>query len=210
MNFYVLGKIPAGPCRTVFLPMEPDNNGDAPHCSVCGTCVGMLTWLPPYRARIDASNGKLGDVTSTLGDSMLVSERFRHAWEERKLIGIKAFTPLERIRVRPARLGKPSPVYYHIAPATFTAAIDFARSHFVPTSLLCDTFRTLRGFRSVKGFRIEEATWTGEDMFRPWGLDGKVIVTERVKQLRNDYDLKNVELTPTEEYSYPPDYTASE
>jgi hypothetical protein len=62
----------------------------------------------------------------------------------------------------------------------------------------------------VNGFRIDEATWTGEDMFRPWGLTGTVIVTERVKQLRDDYDLKNVELTPTEEYSYPPDYTASE
>jgi hypothetical protein len=208
MNFYLLGEI-VGPYYTWFSPMAPEHEGDAPHCSDCGIALGSLTWLPPYRAKIEATVGKLGDWARGPGNSRLVSERFRHAWEERKLIGIEAFTPLERIRVRPARLGKPSPVFYHIQPSIFTATIDFARSTFKPGRPRCDTCRSLYGYKSVNGFRIDEATWTGEDMFRPRGVTGMVIVTERVKQLRDDYDLKNVELTPTEEYSYPPDYTAS-
>jgi hypothetical protein len=210
MNFYVLGKIPAGPYRTTFSKLEPVHRADAPQCPACGTDVGMLVWLPPYRATIEASSSKLGDVTSTLGDSMLVSERFRHAWEERGLKGIKEFTPLERIRVRPARLGKPSPVYYHIAPQPFGAKIDFARSKFKHGGMItCDYCRSMPGYRSVNGFTIEEGTWTGEDIVRPWGLTGMVLVTDRVRQLRDDYDLKNIELTPIEEYSYPPEYKAS-
>jgi hypothetical protein len=136
-----------------------------------------------------------------------VSERFRAAWEERGLKGIKAFTPLERVRVRPARLGKPSPVYYHILPQTFGAKIDFARSHFKYGGIItCDTCRSMPGFNYVKGFTIEDGTWTGEDIFRPWGFTGTIVVTDRVRQLRDDYDLKNVELTPTEEYVFPPQH----
>jgi hypothetical protein len=190
--------------------MEPDLTGDAPHCPVCDACVGSLSWLPPYRATVIASFSKLGDVVSGPGDSMLVSERFRHAWEERNLKGIKAFAPLERLRIRPPRLAKPGIVYYHIAPEPYGAKIDFARSKFKYGGMItCDRCRSMPGYRSVNGFTIEEGTWTGEDIFRPWGLTGTVLVTDRVRQLRDDYDLKNVELTPIEEYSYPPEYKAA-
>jgi hypothetical protein len=208
MNFYLLDE-PMGPNYTWFSAMEPDHKGDAPRCPDCGVAIGSLTWLPPYRATIEARCGKLGDVATGPGDSMLVSERFRHAWEERKLVGIEAFTPLERIRVRPARLGKPSPVYYHILPGIFTATIDFARSTFKPGRPRCDTCKSLYGYKSVNGFRIDEGTWTGEDMFRPRGVTGMVLVSDRVRQLRDDFDLKNVELTPIEQYCYPPEYKAS-
>jgi hypothetical protein len=57
----------------------------------------------------------------------------------------------------------------------------------------------------VKSFAIEEGTWTGEDLFRPWGY-GAEVVTDRVRQLADDYDLKNVELTPIEEYVFPPQH----
>lgn len=204
MPFYVLGKIPAGPDRTVFLPMEPDNTGEARHCPDCDATVSSLAWLPPYRARIDATRGKLGDLADGVGGSLLVSERFRKAWEERQLKGIPAFTPLERIRVRPARLGKPSPVYYVIAPQLYGAKIDFARSHFTYGGIItCETCRSMKKFKTVNGFALEEGTWTGEDIFRAWGFPGTVLVTDRVRQLRDDYDLKNVELTPIEEYHLP-------
>lgn len=210
MKFYVLGKVEVGQYDGWFSPMKPDRTGDAPVCPVCERYVGALVWLPPYAATIHTYNSKLGDVVDGPGDSLLVSERFRLAWEERQLKGIDTFTPLERIRVRPARLGKPAPVYYHIAPRMFGAKVDFTRSHFKYGGLMCEACRTMRGFKSVKGFVIEDGTWTGEDIFRPWGFTGTVVVTDRVRQLRDDYDLKNVELTPTEEEVFPPEHKAEE
>jgi hypothetical protein len=41
-------------------------------------------------------------------------------------------------------------------------------------------------------------------MFRAWGLSGRIIVTDRVRQLRDDYGLTNVNLTPVEEYFWDP------
>jgi hypothetical protein len=205
-QFYLL-RSHVGEYHTVFHPMKPDRTGDAPRCPECDKCVGMLVWLPPYRATVVASFSKLGDIADGPGDSMLVSERFRRAWEERQLKGIKEFAPLERLRIRPARLAKPGIVYYRIAPEPFGAAIDFEHSKFKYGGIItCSKCKRMPHMNGVIGFTIDQASWTGEDIFRPWGLTGWVIVTDRVRQLRDDYDLKNVDLTPTEEYVYPPGY----
>ena len=209
-NFYVLGTIPVGPYHTTFLPIKPNHLADPPRCPECEGYLGMMVWLPPYRATVIASFSKLGDVTSELGYDVLVSERFRRAWEERNLKGIKEFAQLERLRIRPPRLAKPGIAYYQIRPETFGTSVDFTGSHFKYGGIItCTTCKTMPDFKSVRGFRIEPSSWTGEDMFRPWGFRGTVVVTDRVRQLRDDYDLKNVELTPIEEYSYPPEYKAS-
>ena len=52
--------------------------------------------------------------------------------------------------------------------------------------------------------RVDSTSWSGEDMFYAWGLCGTVIVTDRVRQLRDDHGLTNVTLTPTEEYFWDP------
>ena len=44
----------------------------------------------------------------------------------------------------------------------------------------------------------------GEDLFIAWGMPGPIIVTDRVRQLRNDYGLTNVELIPTEKHVWDP------
>jgi hypothetical protein len=205
-QFYVLGSH-LGDYHTYFLNMKPWHQGEAPRCPACDTYIGALPWLPPYRAEVVAPFGKLGDITSVGGDGMLVSERFRRAWEERQLKGITEFAPLERLRIRPPRLAKPGIVYYHIQPQMFGAAIDFEHSKFKYGGIItCSKCKSMPGFNGVIGFTIEQASWTGEDIFRPWGWTGTVIVTDRVRQLRDDYDLKNVELTPTEEYVSPPGY----
>lgn len=153
---------------------------------------------------IKAYRGKLGDVTDTSGDSILVSARFKQAWEERGLKGIEAFTPLERIQVRPARLGKPMPIYYHIAPRRYGTRIDFPRSHIKHPPITCKTCQSMGRIKSINGFSIDESTWTGEDMFRVWGLAGTILVSHRVREMRDDYDLKNMEMIPIEDYYYAP------
>jgi hypothetical protein len=206
MKFYVLGKIDIGEYDAWCSPMKPWHQGDAPRCPECDTYIGALPWLPPYRAEIIVTGGKLGDITDVASNRMLVSERFRRAWEERQLKGITEFAPLERMRIRPARLAKPGIVYYHIQPQLLGPVIDFEHSKFNNGIIVCDKCKYMPGFNGVVGFTIDQASWTGEDIFRPWGLWGRVIVTDRVRQLRDDYDLKNVELTPTEEYVSPKGY----
>jgi len=56
----------------------------------------------------------------------------------------------------------------------------------------------------VRGFAIDESSWTGEDIFIAWGKPGSIIVTDRVRQLRDDHDLKNVTLTPVEKFVWDP------
>jgi hypothetical protein len=60
------------------------------------------------------------------------------------------------------------------------------------------------GVDSVRGFAIDEKSWTGEDIFIAWGRPGSVVVTDRVRQLRDDYGLTNINLTPVEEYFWDP------
>jgi hypothetical protein len=60
------------------------------------------------------------------------------------------------------------------------------------------------GVDSVRGFKIDESSWTGEDIFIAWGMPGSIIVSERVKKLSEDYGLTNVTLTPTEEEFWDP------
>lgn len=180
--------------------LKPQNQGSAPECAVCGTCVGMLPWLPPYHAEIIVHGKKLGDIVDVGGSSLLVSERFRNAWENEGLRGINEFSPLERVRIRPARFGKKTPTYFHVAAQHFKTRVDLARS-------LMEFERPITCYacinsapESIRGFTIDESTWSGEDLFIAWGIFGTLIVTDRVREMRDKYGLTNMNMTPVEEY----------
>ncbi len=202
MQFYVLKWVVRVPYETYAMRMEPSHLGDAPVCPRCGTCVDSLPWLPPYRAEIQAFTGKLGDFVY---GNLLVSEKFRRVWEEAGLRGITEFAPLERMRFRPARLGRKPVTYYHIAVKRWGTRIDLSRSrmdHEDPVQ--CDKCQNGGIINSIRGFSIDESSWTGEDIFYAWGSTGCMIVTDRVRQLRDDHGLTNINLIPTEEYLWDP------
>lgn len=208
MQFYVLGDLRTDDWtyEASGHSMKPENLGDAPECPVCGECVGSLPWLPPYHAEIVVHGPKLGDVVRCTGVELLVSERFRQAWQEEGLRGIENFSPLARLRVRPARLGRPPRTYFHVKPRLYGTRVDLEHSlvdydrggdcHYCHAGLI----------GSVRGFAIDESSWTGEDLFKVWGMPGRIIVTNRVRQLRDNYGLTNVNLTPVEESLWDPLY----
>jgi hypothetical protein len=203
VQFYVLELKVGSPYETWHRSMEPVHLGDSLHCPECGINFTSLRWLPPYRAMIKAYGPELGDVAFS-GMSILVSHRFRLAWEGAHLRGIDEFTPLERVRVRPARLGKGAVSYYHVEVRHFGTRIDLQRSLIeYDKPITCDKCLSA-GADTVRGFAIDERSWTGEDIFVAWGMPGSIIVTDRVRQLRDEYDLKNVNLTPVEEYFWDP------
>ena len=180
--------------------MKPEHIGDAPRCPACQACIGMLPWLPPYRAEIVVQGRLLGDVVNVIATGLLVSDRFRSAWEAEGLRGIDEFSPLERLRVRPARFGRRPLTYFHITPRYFGTQVDLSRSLIeYDRPVTCNKCKS-GDVDSVRGFAIDEASWSGEDLYLAWGMSGEIIVSDRVRQLRDTYELTNVNLSPVEEY----------
>jgi hypothetical protein len=165
--------------------------------------MGGLPWLPPFRATVRAYGKELGDVAFN-GLNILVSEKFRVAWTDAQLKGIDMFHPLERIRVRPARLGKKTPTYFLVQPRRFGTRIDLDRSRIEYNRPFSCMMCLEAGINNVRRLSIDESSWTGEDIFIAWGKPGSIIVTDRVRQLRDDHDLKNVTLTPVEKFVWDP------
>jgi hypothetical protein len=179
--------------------MKPENIGEAPRCPVCNEFVGMLPWLPPYHAEIVVHGKMLGDWVRR-GMDVLVSDRFRQAWQDAGLRGIEEFSPVERLRVRPARLGRRPLSYYHIQPRHYGTQVDLEHSLIdYGGPVTCEKCKA-GSLDSVRGFAIDESSWTGEDLFVPWGLNGDIVVTDRVRQLRDEHGLTNMNMTPVEEY----------
>lgn len=206
MRFYVLGdlRIKDRTYDASVVPLKPHHQGIAPACPLCGSYVGMLPWLLPYHAEITVYGSKLGDMAESVGDSWLVSGRFRYAWEMEGLRGINEFSPLTRLRVRPTRLGRPPPTYFHIAPHYFGTKIDFERS-LIDYSRGGDCSHCHAGIIDcIRRIIINESSWTGEDIFVAWGVPGSLIVTDRVREMRDKYELTNMNMTPVEEYLWDP------
>jgi len=202
MQFFVLGDL-----RTIdwnyhanASGMKPKHQADPPKCPVCGDYVGMLLWLPPYHAEITVHGRELGDIIKCAGMNLLVSDRLRRAWQDAGLRGIEMFSPVERIRVRPARLGRRTLSYYHVQPRYSGTRVDLEHSLIEYDRPITCHHCVNAGVDSVRGFTIDESSWTGEDLFVPWGLNGDIVVTDRVRQLRDEHGLTNMNLTPVEEY----------
>ena len=207
MQFYVLETEVGLPHETKFHPLAPDHIGEVDDCQKCPSCgraVGMLPWLPPYRAELKAYGKGLGDVAFGPGNTLLVSARFRSAWETKNLRGLD-FQPLERMRVRPARFGKKATAYYCVTPRRFGTRVNLDQSRIeyeLPIS--CSQCNLAGLLKSIRGFAIDDKSWTGEDMFYAWGIAGSIIVSDRVRQLRDEHGLTNVNLVPTEKYFWDP------
>jgi hypothetical protein len=201
MQFYMMGDLRTKD-RTYDAEgsrMKPTGLGEASQCPNCNRYVSMLHWLPPYHTDIVVHGKQLGDVVDCSNASILVSERFRDAWLAEELKGINEFSPLERLRIRPARLGKTRPTYFHVSPGLFGTQIDVERSLIEYSAPITCSKCKSGDIQSARGVVIDKASWTGEDLFFPWGMSGRVIVTERVRQIRDKYGLTNMNLVPTEE-----------
>jgi hypothetical protein len=183
---------------------EPVNRADAPRCPRCGDIIGLLTWLPPYRVKLELHGEELGDFIDGVGYELLVSERFVEAFRAEGLTGLEGFHPVEVLRARRMRKKSRTPLtvphYSVVWPCFGRAAVDLVlnrvRFSTPPTCAECRA----TGIDATHGFVLEPGTWAGEDIFRPRGMQGKVIVSERFKDFVERHELTNIRLTPTEEF----------
>jgi len=207
-RFFYLDDDLHGRYDTKFSKVEPVVRGDAPLCARCGDGMGMLTWHPPYRVDLELYGEELGDFVDGPGYDVLVSERFAEAFKAEGLTGLLGFHPVEVVRVRRTRRGQKkmvgAPPYFVVTPCFGRAAVDLARSrirHEKPVT--CPECRDLAP-DSIHGFSLEQGTWAGEDVFRPRGLQGLIVVSERFARLVERHKLTNMQLTPIEDYVWDP------
>lgn len=206
-RFFTLRDDVYGSHDTKFSDVEPVNLGEAPHCPKCGGVIGMLTWLPPYRVELELYGSALGDFVKGSGYQVLISERMAEAFRAEGLTGLLGFHPVEVVRVRGKRKGRKLegvPHYFVVSPCFGRGVVDLAHSRLRRNRpLTCQECRN-PGVDTIHGFTLEPGTWHGEDVFRPRGLSGSIVVSERFRELVQRHGLTNMKLIPTEEYVFDP------
>src|SRR5262245_39781032 len=101
--------------RTDFTPLGRVNRGEAPRCPRCGGFCGMLPWLPPFLAELEALGQYLTDIACGPGDELLFSERFVRLYNAHRLHGLEPFRPVEIVTVHPRSLAEGTVPRYFVS-----------------------------------------------------------------------------------------------
>jgi hypothetical protein len=208
-RFFVLeGGIPSSHYDVDMEKADPVSRADAPRCAQCNDIIGLLLWRPPYRVKLELHGVEFGDFIEGVAYELLISERFAEAFLSEGLMGLEGFHPVEVLRVRHvnkrARKPLPVPQYQVVWPCFGRAAVDVVLNRVrVSAPPTCPECRAT-GIGATHGFVLEPGTWAGEDVFRPRGMQGRVLVSERFKDLVERHGFTNMRLTPTEQFVWDP------
>jgi hypothetical protein len=160
-----------------------------------------------YRGELEQHGEGLGDFVEGHGYDVLISQRMAEAFREEGLTGLLGFHPVEVVRVRRKRKGsKPGavPLYFAVTACFGRGAVNEAQSRLRRTEpITCPECRS-GGVDSIHGFTLEPGTWQGEDVFRPRGLRGSILVSERFADFVLRHGFTNMKLIPTQEYVWDP------
>jgi rubrerythrin len=176
-------------------------NGDSEKCPVCGRHVSMLRWLEPRKLRLTST--KYPDrLTAWLSD-MVVSERFKNAYEQEGLTGIREFTPVEVVKVARMKVNSPNPPKYFCAEVDYTrnVRVDVKKSKIKGQKTdwkcpLCNPWGSTRD--KILKLVLNTSDWQGEDIFKVYSF--RVVVSQRFYDVIQRYDFTNFNMVPVEEY----------
>lgn len=208
MRFFVLKDTRGTRYDGQYEALDPVNLGDAPRCPRCGKGLGPLTWQPPYRVELELYGETPGDFARGAGFELLISERFAERFRAEGLTGLHGFHLVEVVRVRLMKKQGGPPVtiprYYVVSACFGRAAVDLLLNRVrISKPITCTECRST-GIDAIHGFVLEPSTWHGEDIFRPRGMPGDLVVSERFKDFVERHGLTNMALTPTERYVWDP------
>ncbi len=205
-RFFVLKKLNEGQHDTEASTVKP-NIGPALRCPQCGDTIGALCWQPPYRVELELYGKDFGDLVKSAGGDLLVTERFAEDFKAEGLTGLSGFHPVEVLRVRRRGRGPkpgPPPRYLLVTPAYGQPALDMERSRLRTSKPIACSWCRYTGIDAIDGLVLEEGTWRGEDVFRPRGLWGTVIVSERFMRFAERHAMSHFALVPIEKYVVDP------
>lgn len=173
-----------------FIPLPGFNVGPADQCPTCGRFLGLMPLLSPIRLELCVWGNRWADIALGNGNDLLISTRFRKAFDEASLIGLSNFRSAEVVvRAHKANIAAPMPEYQLAQIARSRAAIDELASDLVRDGDdCCPNCRLGGGVRRLRRIVLEAGTWSGEDIFSARGLPGIYLVTERFREfcLRNN------------------------
>ncbi len=200
-RFFVLKHVLWAPHDTEASQVKP-NLGPAPRCPQCGQFIGALTWQPPYRIELQLHGKEFGDLIEGPGGDLLVTERFAKDFKAEGLTGLSGFHPVEVVRVRgKRRLAPGSPPPYLFVTVTYgPPALDIGRSRLKYTKPPQCTWCRETGVDAIDGLALEAGTWSGEDIFRPRGLWGSLVVSERFMRFAERHAMSHMARIPIEQY----------
>lgn len=181
---------------------------EPPKCGRCGRFIGMMVWCPPFQVEIETWGNEYGDIAFGPGYDLLVSERFMTMFKRAGLTGLQGFEKVDVIRtVRHGTLKKAgNPDYYRVEVVYSRATVDLALSGIEYGSAdICEECRRGGNLRRVRRLVLEKGSWTGEDVFRPRGMRGIIMTSDRFNTWFNASRINNGILVPALEFSV--DYT---
>ncbi len=206
LRFFVLEKLSTGVHDTEFSTINL-KAGPAARCPQCGDFVGSLSWQPPYQGELELHGKAFGDLVEAAGGDLLVTEPFAAAFTAEGLTGLSGFHPVEVLRVIKKRRGPkqgPPPRYLFVTPAYGQPALDLERSRLHISKPRTCTWCRSTGVDAVDGLTLEKGTWSGEDVFRPRGLWGHILVSERFMRFAQHHALSHFTFIPIEKYVWDP------
>ena len=167
-----------------------------------------MRWLPPHQVELQLHGEEFGDLIKYSAYELLISERFVQSFQAEGLTGLEGFHPVEVRRMHRLRKGNRKPLTaprYRVAATCFgPAAVDVVLNRMrisePPTCAEC----RLTSVEAIHGILLEPGTWKGEDIFRPRGLPGDILVSDRFKRFIERHALTNIRLTPAEQYVWDP------
>jgi len=194
---------------TDFRYTDDAREGDAPRCPLCGKFIGLIPTLPPVRVELETWDKIIGDIAFGPGDQMLFSERVVELFSRLNLSGLTEVLPAEVVKVKShKKLNTVLPVYYCCQVARSRAVIDDIGSEIIRlrpwTCLEC---RTGGPFVRLKKVVLEDGSWSGEDLFVPRGLTGRILASEKFKNACEREKISNCLLIPADEFGFEYSYS---
>jgi len=186
---------------------------DAPSCPACGNAVGLLRgWAAPNEVVIGQPH-RIGDFLRGAGGcEFLVTQRVLDCFEQNELTGLERIFPVKirRKRTKTVRRPETEPKLFGVEIVHTTTQIAWLLSETEVekpprkgSCRLCTIARRHKkngGQSRSQNFVVKEATWTGQDIFHPINLHGRVLVSERAKEAISAAGFENIELVPSTDY----------
>ena len=191
------------------IPDDTQTADSCPVCPKCGMAIGRRYWLAPRKVIL--SKPKFGDFICGL--RFLVSARFKSAYGQTELKGIKAFVPVEVEKVRHMKKTSPLPPQYYALELVYSfARIDMDKSLIKwgmpePKRIcsLCNPYGAIK--EEVKGIYIDDTDWEGEDIFHFHETGGAVYASQKFVDFCLEQGFTNFNYVNTKDYVYPVNFS---
>lgn len=195
-----------------------DDNGDLDRerteytCPLCGQKLGPYFWKHPRKLTITTS--KYADLL--YGPlTMVVSERFKQAYEASGLTGISAFGEIEAYKVQRRKKNDPPPGKYYtmsVVPAEVYLDLENSRIDYLdgepdedeePDEPICPLCTPVnKSYCQIHRLALNTDKWNGEDLFHVPAMGGHLFASERFVQFIRDHQLTNFWFSKVEEYKF--------